>query len=220
MAIRLLWARGSADDVLLVPFYAAVDEGGAQVFDPGALDYWHRIVDWQRVAAVGQLLGVLCFAVGVLALPARGRPKRAVVTTMLALTVLVVVGVDMGSRVYGAPVLDLLQAVWPALLATVVAVGVAALAGWRAAPAWLLPAGALLVTVVTALGLGELAAAWSTWWEFAGFGEVGTVVSTASAEIAASADGSLDVFAALETAVGLAGPALLAIGVLHASRDA
>ncbi len=178
------------------------------------LGQWRRVLDGERISAVGRLLGVLCLAVAVLALPGRHRPKPAVSTTVLALLLLAVVGADSWSRLGSAPVVGLLGTVWPALLATFAGVGVAARAGWRADRFWLLPAGALLVAVAATIAFDDLAGTWLAWWAFSDVREGDTVFAVMDANSLPEVSG------ALATAVALVGPALLAIGALRASRDA
>jgi hypothetical protein len=224
MAVRLFWYREPAGDFRWIePFYAALDGSGARVgpvqgLPSALLDQWRRMIDRERIAAVGQLFGVLCLAVGVLALPARRRWKRAELTTVLALLLLAVAGVNVWSLVDDAPMLQLLGTAWPALLATLVAVGLLVLSGWRADRAWLLPAGTFLVAVTAVTAFDDLAGTWSAWWalsnQLINLGEVDR-----SAAIGVSMDGPLEVSAAVQVAVALAGPALLTVGALHASRD-
>jgi len=214
MAARLLWYRGSPGDyVWTAPFYAPLDgiatsAGTLEAAPVAVLDLLRRTIDQERIAAVGRLLGVLCLVVGVLGLPARRWPRRGVLTTILAVLLLVVVGVNLGSQVDGPPVLDLLETAWPALLVTLVAVGMAILAGWRANRAWLLPTGALLVAIAAATAFDNLAGTWSVWWALSNL----RMVDPVSAVIGVSVDGLPQVSAAVETAVALAGPALLATG--------
>ncbi|MER7007574.1 aminopeptidase [Dactylosporangium sp. NPDC000555] len=207
LAMRLFWFREPSgglvvDDVLS----ASIDERGAP---------WRRGVDQERIAAVGQLLGVLCLAAGVLGLPRRRWPKRGVLTTVLAVLLLVVVGADVAGRVDGGAVLDLLGIVWPALLATLVAVAVLALAGRRGDRGWLLPGGALLVAVAQAIAFSNLMGTASAWLVFSDFDGVASVATGLTVAVGGSPDAS----AAVEVAVALAGPVLLAIGALRAARE-
>jgi hypothetical protein len=178
------------------------------------LEQWWQTINQQRIAAVGLLLGMLCLTVAVLAVPERRPPKRGVVPTVVALLLLVLVGRAVLSHVRIAPVIELVAAVWPALLATVVAAGLLAISGRPADRTWLLPIGALLVAVAVATAAEDLAAGWSAWWTLA-HPRQGAMVSVA---ISVSADDGPQWSAAWETAVALAGPALLAIGALRSRR--
>jgi hypothetical protein len=183
---------------------------------PSALtDYWRRTIDRAQLAAIGLLLGVLCLAVAVVALPVRHRPWRAVPTTVLAALLLAAVGVSVWSQVGPAPLLDVVGGVWPALLGTLLAAGILAVAGRRADPAWLLPVGALLVALTATTALAELAGTWSSWWTFSHIMDD----NTASAMLAVSVDDS-PAASGVWAAAPLAGPALFAIGALRASRAA
>jgi hypothetical protein len=201
-------------------------------------DQWEQTIDRQRLAAAGVLLGVLCFAVGVLALPARYRPRRAVLTTTLALLVTAVIGFYVGRGVGGAPVLGLLRSAWPALTVILVAVGLVALAGWRGDRTWLLLSGGALVAAAAAIAFHELMGA------DAAFRAAPTpdAVPTPDADAVlqaritvrfesayphelrhtSPADRLTDQLArmspALEAALALAGPVLLAVGLLPATR--
>jgi hypothetical protein len=223
IAVRLYWPGEPAEDFRwMTPFYAPLDGDGTpagllgvELVEPSAelLDTWRQAFDRQQIVAVVQLLGVLCLAVGVLALPRQRRPGRAALTTALALAVLAVVALNVWSRADGSSASDLLGAVWPALLATLVAAGMAALAGWRAGDAWLAPAGALLVAVAAAIALNDLAFEWSAWWRFTQPADVDVAISVATG---GSVDHSPEVSAALTRAAELAGPALLTVGQVQA----
>lgn len=214
MAMRLFWYREPAGGLVFDEvFYVSVDGSGAPSAPVEVVPA--AVLDQERIAAVGQLLGVLCLAVGVRGLPESRRPKQGVLTTILAALLLVVVGVNIAGRVDGTAVFDLLGTAWPALLATLAAAGVAALTGRRADRARLLPAGALLVAVAQAVAFDNLTGIWSAWWALSDFGGVDSV----SATLGVSVDGSPEVSAAMEATVALTGPALLTIGALHASRD-
>lgn len=209
MATRLFWYHDPAADAGWLTY----GHGGQS---HPVLEQWRGLIERERIAAVGLLLGVLCLAVGVLMLPARHRARRGMLTTILALLLLAMVGLEVGSGFGRAPTLDLLGAAWPALLGILVAVGAVALSGWRADRAWLLPVGSLLLAMAAITAFYDLAGAWSAWWEAGNpredaFLAVGVRVSTG---------GFPQVSAALETAVALAGPALVAIGALHSSRNA
>jgi hypothetical protein len=212
MAVRLSWYQEQQADFGWFA-YAPLSEA------PGALaDYWQRMIDRVRIAAIGLLLSVLCLAVAVVAVPVGRRAWRAVLTTIVAALLLAAVGMDVWSQVGRAPVLDVLGVVWPALLGTLLAAGILAAAGQRADPAWLLPVGALLVALTTATVLAELAGNWSAWWALSGIMDG----NTAAPMLAVSVDDSpaLSARSAVFAAAPLAGPALLAIGALRASRTA
>lgn len=213
MAVQLLWLPGP--------------EG----------EQWEQTIDRQRLVAAGVLLGVLCFAVGVLASPPRYRPRRAVLTTTLALVVTAVIGFYVGRGIGGAPVLGLLETAWPALTVIFVAVGLVALSGWRGDRTWLLLSGSALVAVAAAIAFHGLMSADAAWraaptpdavpmldadgvpetritvrFERAYPHELGqTSLADRLTELAR-------VSPALEVALALAGPALLAVGLLPATR--
>jgi hypothetical protein len=213
MALRLYWYNEPEDFGWFA--YSPLDENGAPT---PWLDVLRQSVDRVRIVAFLHLLAVLCFAVGVFALPAWRRPGRAALTAVLALVLLAFVGANVEGRFDGSAALEALGTVWPALLATLVAVGLVALAGWRADHAWLVAAGTLLVAVAAATVLDDLAIAWSGWWTLAGRNVAEPMFLSVGVRVVA--DGSPEVSAAVRTAVELAGPALLAIGALRASRTA
>jgi hypothetical protein len=215
MAARLFWYPEQTAAVgWLAPFYPPLDGGGRAPGKAALLDHWQRMISRERLAAVGQLLAVLCFAVAVLALPTRPRPKRAVLTAVLALLLLAGVAENVWRQLAGGRVLDLLSAAWPALLATVLAVVVAILSGWRASRSWQLPVGALLVALAAVTSVGGIVSTWSSSWALTESGAVDTM------SVAITTVRLPDVSAALATAVALSGPALLAVGALRAARDA
>jgi hypothetical protein len=214
MAMRLFWYREQTGDFGWFA-YAPMSETRKAVLDQLR---W-RMVGREQVAAVGLLLGVLCLAVAVLALPGRRRTRWAVVTTMIALLLVAVAGVNVWTWAHGAPVLELLAATWPALLATLVAVGITALAGWHGGRAWLLPAGALPVAVAAAVAFDDLAGTWWAWWTLFDIPE-GYEDAHMSSAFNVSVDDSLVARPALATTAALGGPALLAIAALHPCRDA
>ncbi|MGX7676472.1 hypothetical protein [Plantactinospora sp. DSM 117369] len=215
-----LW-RGSARPATrqwLIPDYTPLDGSAASTgrtaLPQPILDQWRQALDADRLAGVALLLGVLCLAVAVLALPARHRPKATVLARVVAVLLLVIVGADAWSRVDGDPLLGLLGTAWPALLATLAAAGVLALSASRAERAALVPLGALLVALSTAVAFHDLTRRWSAWWTFSNPDD-GVFLS---AGVAVSLANVVDVPAALLAAVTLAGPALLAVGALLASR--
>jgi hypothetical protein len=210
LALRLFWYREQAGDFGWFAYspLAAV---------PEALDPWRQAIDRERIVAVGQLLGALCLGYAVLALPRRDRPKRAALTATLAVLLLALLGAEVAGWFDGAPVPDLLWVVWPALLATVVAAGAAALAGWREDRTWLLLAGSLVLAVAAATAVDDLAATWSAWWTLAG--RDGNTAAPQLA-ISISADVSPDVSAAIDTALALAGPILFTVGAVRAAGEA
>ncbi|MEQ4301843.1 hypothetical protein ABNF97_10700 [Plantactinospora sp. B6F1] len=205
---------------LLIPIYMPLDGGAASTgrttLPQPILDQWRQALDQERLACVALLLGVLCLAVAVLALPVRQRPKATVPARVVAVLLLVIVGVDTWSRVDDDPLLGLLGAGWPALLATLVAAAVLALSASRADRAGLVPLGALLLTVSAAVAFHDLVRRWSAWWTFANPAD-GLFLS---AGVATSLAGLVDVSAALLATVTLAAPALLAVGALRACRAA
>jgi hypothetical protein len=216
MALQLFWySRPLEDFHWIAPFYQPLDGGPARVARPDAalLDLWRQAIDRERVFAFLNLLAVLCFAVGVFTLPGWRGPRRAALTAILALLMLAVVGPNVWNRLDGPAVLDQLGTVWPALLATLLAVGLVGMAGRRADHAWLVAAGTFLVAVVAATAFDDLAGAWSAWWRLSQPSEDAFL----SAAVSVSLGGQPLVSAALRTAAELTGPALLALGALRAS---
>ncbi|WP_159104728.1 hypothetical protein [Plantactinospora sp. BB1] len=205
---------------LLIPFYTPLDgtagSTGRPTLPQPALDQWRQALDQERLACVALLLGVLCLAVAVLALPVRQRPRATVLARTVAVLLLVVVGADVWSRIDGDPLLGLLRAGWPALLATLAAAAVLALSASRADRTGLVPLGALLVTVSAALAFEDLVGDWSAWWSFAN-PDHGVFLSVG---VATSLADLVDVSAALLAALTLTGPLLLAVGALRAARTA
>jgi hypothetical protein len=209
MAFRLYWYAEPEDFGWFA--YAPLDVTGVPEH---LVDFSRPSIHRLQIVAFLHLLAVVCFAIGVFALPAWRRPARAVLTGVLALALLAY----FGSRVGGSALLHGLATLWPALLATLVAVGLVALAGWRADRTWLVAAGTLLVAVAAATVFDDLASTWSAWWIPPGVQVLRSGVVYAG--ISVVADDSPDVSAAVRTAVELAGPALLGIGALRASRTA
>ncbi|MEO3927559.1 hypothetical protein ABGB07_27360 [Micromonosporaceae bacterium B7E4] len=217
-----LW-RGSAAPATrqsLIPVYTPLDGSAASTgrtaLPQPILDQWRQALDQERLASVGLLLGVLCLAVAVLALPARQRPKATVPARVVAVLLLLIVGADVWSRVDGEPLLGLLGTAWPALLATLAAAVALALSASRADRAALVPLGALLVAVSAAVAFHDLTRRWVAWWTLSNPDD-GVFLS---AGVAVSLSNVVDVPAALLAAVTLTGPALLAVGTLRASRAA
>lgn len=228
MAVELWWLPEQPAEVRwFTPFYAPLDGSypsvGPVQIPPTVLDQLRQMIDQERFSAIGLLLGVVCLAVAVVALPVRQQPKAAGLARVVAVLPLVVVGANLWSRIDGAPLLGLLGAGWPALLATLVAAWVLALSGARAGRV-LVPLGALLVAVSAAVALEDLSSTWLTWWEFSNGRDQAMVDTAVAVSVTSSADvsaaSSVDVLGAVRTAVALAGPALLAVGALTASRDA
>lgn len=209
MVARPLWYRERAAD------WDRLIDGRAGDFRSAMLQQSQQTIQQERMAAFGLLLGLICLAVALLALPGARLPNRGAVTAVIGLLFLALVGQSVLSRVDDASVLDLVAAMWPALLATLVAAGLLVLSGWRARRAWMLPVGALLLAAMAATNVDHLVGEWQWWWKEShprqeAFLEVGISVS--------SNDGP-QWSAAWEAAVALAGPALLAIGALRSHRD-
>ncbi|MFV2116392.1 aminopeptidase [Micromonospora sp. LOL_025] len=210
VAVRLLGYQGQAEEAGWLTY-------GQGVANASELARWRATVDRERITALGLLLGVLCLAAGVLALPSRGR-RRGVATAVLALLVLAWFGLNSARDLGRYPLPDLLAAVWPALLAALVTVGALALSGRRADRHGLLPLGMFLLFLATARTCADLATAWSGWWAMAeppdaAFLEPGMRVST-------STEGFPQVSSAMEAAIALAGVGLAVIGALRSSREA
>ncbi|MER7891972.1 hypothetical protein ABTX15_19340 [Micromonospora sp. NPDC094482] len=221
MAIQLWWLpEQPAGNGWLEPFYAPLDGSGPDVgsgqLESVLLDQWRRGIDRERIAAVGLLLGVLCLAFAVFALPARHRSRRALLArVVVAVLLLVVVGADAWDRVDDAPLSGVLGVALPALLATLIAAGVVVLSGLRADRFALVSLGALLLAVTAGAAFTDLADTWAAWQRSAD--ESGDAFL--SVGIAVPSDRLADRSAVVGAAVALAGPALLAIGALRASRD-
>ncbi|MFU8873939.1 hypothetical protein [Micromonospora sp. SL4-19] len=217
MALKLWWLpEPPADAGWLIPFYAPLD-GGAPVdlHLPARLDHLRQTIEQDRIAAVGLLLGVLCLAVAVLALPVQHRPRRTLLARVVAVLLLVVVAVDVGDRVNDAPLLGAFGVGWSALLATLAAAGMLAAAGRRSDRFVLVPLGALLIAGTAAADFAGIISAWSSWWSLTDASRDAFL----SVGVAGSVGGWTDVSAAVQVAMALAGPTLLALGALHASRD-
>lgn len=205
MAARLFWygERAAARDRLVAG--RAIESTGAMV------EQWRLTIDQERIAAVGLLLGLLCLAVALLALPDRHSASRGAATAIVALLLLVFVGRAVIRLSLAAPMDELVAATWPALLATVVAAGLLVVSGRRAASAWLLPIGALLVASATASIVDDLVGTWRTWWMWV-HPRQDVFLSFA---VRVSGNEGPQWSAAWEMAVVLAGPALLAVGALR-----
>ena len=209
-AVRLLWYQEQVGEAGWLPY-------GQGVAKASMLARWREVIDRERLAALGLALGVLCLAAGVFALPSRGR-RRGVATTVLALLLLAWFGLSFAREFGRYPPLDLLGAVWPALLAALVTMGALALSGWRADRRWLLPLGLFLLSLGAARAYSDLAAGWSGWWLMAkppggAFLQPGVRVTTSS-------EGFPQVSWAIEVAIALAGAGLVAVGALRSSREA
>ncbi|MFG1951023.1 hypothetical protein [Micromonospora sp. NPDC048830] len=225
MVVRLWWLPEQPADLRwMTPCYAPMDGGGASIspvqVPPTTLDQWRQAIDQERLAAVGLLLQVLCLAVAVIALPVRRGPKGTWLAEGVAVLLLAVVGVNVWSRVDGVPLLGLLGAGWPALLATLAAAGMVALSGARADRAVLVPLGALLIAASAAAAFDDVTSAWSAWWRFANSGDDAFLEAGVAVSAGVSVAGWADVPAAVRTGMALAGTTLLAVGVVTASRDA
>ncbi|MGK5671809.1 hypothetical protein ACSNOB_03040 [Micromonospora sp. URMC 106] len=227
--VELWWFPERPADVRwFTPFYAPLGGGftpTGQVQVPATtLEQWRQLIGQERLSAVALMLGVLCLAVAVVALPVREQPKAARLAGVAAVLLLAVVGANVWSRIDDAPPLGLLGAAWPALLATLLAAGVVARSGTRADRAALVPLGALLIAVTAAVTADDLASSWFTWWTFSNRSDhstqSGTVAVSVVGTVASSAAGAADVSAAVRAAVALAGPTLLTVGALAASRNA
>ncbi|MEU4779097.1 aminopeptidase [Micromonospora sp. NPDC023633] len=210
VAVRLLWYQEQVDEAGWLTY-------GQGVAKTSVLARWRVMIDRERLAALGLMLGVLCLAAGVLALPSRGR-RRGVATTVLALLLLAWFGLSAAREFGRYPLLDLLGTVWPALLAALVTMGALALSGWRADRRWLLPAGLFLLSLEAAHAYADLAAAWSAWWVTANPPN-GTLL-TVGVAVRTPTEGFPQVSSAIEAAIALAGVGLVAVGALRSSREA
>ncbi|WP_026268264.1 hypothetical protein [Micromonospora sp. CNB394] len=182
------------------------------------LERWLEGMDRQRLIAWGLVLGVLLLAVAVSALPARGG-RHGVATTVLAVAALVWCGLSVASTPGEPPLLDLIAAVWPGLLAVLVTAGVLASSGWRSDRHGLLPTGMILLALVAVGTCSDLAVMWANWWTLVrpaedAFLQPGIMVSTV-----APAASALEMSSAVETAVTLGGVGLAVAGALRAHRE-
>ncbi|WP_431948072.1 aminopeptidase [Micromonospora marina] len=210
-AANLLWYREHAAD-------AGELARGQAATRAYLLESLRDGLDRQRLNAWGLALGVLLLAVAVPALPARGG-RRGVVTTVLAMAVLVWCGLSVASTPGDPPLPDLFLALQPALLAALVTAGVLAASGWRGDRRGLLTAGTALLALVAARACPDLASTWVSWWTLVepaedAFLQPGIMVSTA-----APAASALEVSSAVETAVALGGVGLAVAGALRAHRE-
>ncbi|MCZ7477143.1 MULTISPECIES: aminopeptidase [unclassified Micromonospora] len=210
-AANLLWHRERVAD-------AGGPRGSQAATRTYLVESLREGLDQQRLTAWGLALGVLLLSVAVPALPARGG-RRGVVTTVLAVAVLVWCGLKVAAAPGDPPLPELLLALQPALLAALVTAGVLAWSGWRGDRRGLLTAGMVLLAVVAVRACADLASAWASWWTFVepardAFLQPGFMVS-----VGGSAGGALEVSSAVETAVALGGAGLAVVGVLRASRE-
>ncbi|MFD6639449.1 aminopeptidase [Micromonospora chalcea] len=182
------------------------------------LESWQDGMDRQRLTAGGLALGVLLLWAAVSALPARGG-RRGVVTTALAVAVLVWCVARVALTPGGPPLPDLFVAVWPALLATLVTAGVLAWSGRRGDRRGLLPAGMVLLSLVAVRICADLAATWASWWTLVKPAEDAFLQPGIMVSVGASVGGALRVSSAVETAVALGGVGLAVVGALRAHRE-
>lgn len=208
-ALRLLWHQEQVDEAWL--------PHGDGVAKTALLPHWQEMFGRERLAALGLLAGVLCFTAGALAVPSRGK-WRGVVTTILAVLLLVWSWLSSVREFGKYPLLERLEAVWPALLFVLATIGALALSGRRADRRWMLPAGLFLLSLGAAHAYSHLTSAWTNWWIMANppegtFWQMGVTVS-------APPERFPQVSRAIEAAVALLGAGLAAVGALHGSRDA
>ncbi|MEV6516715.1 aminopeptidase [Micromonospora chalcea] len=182
------------------------------------LESWQDGMDRQRLTAGGLALGVLLLWAAVSALPARGG-RRGVVTTALAVAVLVWCVARVALTPGGPPLPDLFAAVWPALLAALVTAGVLAWSGRRGDRRGLLPAGMVLLSLVAVRICADLAATWASWWTLVKPAEDAFLQPGIMVSVGASAGGALRVSSAVETAVALGGVGLAVVGARRAHRE-
>ncbi|RLQ05432.1 aminopeptidase [Micromonospora sp. BL1] len=182
------------------------------------LEHWQDGMDRQRLIAWGLVLGVLLLAVAVSALPARGG-RRGVVTTVLAVAVLVWCVASVALAPGEPPLPDLFAAVWPALLAVLVTAGVLALSGRRGDRHGLLPAGMVLLALVAVRACSALASAWATWWTLVEPAEDAFLQPGLMISVGAPAASAIEVSSAVEMAVALGGVGLAVAGALRAHRE-
>lgn len=204
-AVRLLLVGGQPTYATLPPYAAAGDPRDV------VLQQWRYDVAADRVAMLCLLSGVACLAGTVLSLPRRHRSPRTVLCAALALSVLIPVGANLRGPVADRGVPALLEATWPAVLATLAAIAAAVLAARRGSSGWLVPTGALLLAVATAMTLAEHADRWSAWSAFSVLRQARGVAI--SAALTWSVSVPLDLSAALLAAAAIGGPVLIAVSV-------
>ncbi|MEU4793244.1 aminopeptidase [Micromonospora tulbaghiae] len=210
-AANLLWHRERVAD-------AGEPRGSQAATRTYLVESLREGLDQQRLTAWGLALGVLLLSVAVPALPARGG-RRGVVTTVLAVAVLVWCGLSVAATPGDPPLPELLLALQPALLAALVTAGVLAWSGWRGDRRGLLTAGMALLAVVAVRACADLASAWASWWTFVepardAFLQPGIMLS-----VGASPGSALEVSSAVETAVALGGAGLAVVGALRAAHE-
>ncbi len=213
VGLRLAWHEAQTNDSGWF-LYGPLRGGHTTI-----LDDWRRQIDLERLVAVADLVGVVCFGFGMLLLPKTRRPGQAAVTAIVAVLLASTVGLDIVDWFDEGPLLDLLGTFGPSLLACLLAAGIVALSGTRMAHTRLLPFGALLLALGPMMTIDSLASSWMVWRSIAG---VHNEVRNGEGEAVAFAvvmDGSpyliSGLSAALTTGVLLAGPIVFVLGVLR-----
>lgn len=210
-AANLHWHREQAAD-------AGESAGSRAATLAHLLESLREGLDRQRLTAWGLALGVLLLALAVPALPARGG-RRGVVTAVLAVAVLVWCGLSVAATPGDPPLLDLLLALQPTLLAVLVTAAVLASSGWRGDRRGLLTAGMVLLALVAVRACADLAAMWVSWWTLVEPAEDAFLQPGVMVSAGAPAGSALEVSSAVETAVALGGAGLAVVGALRASRE-
>ncbi|WP_174533783.1 aminopeptidase [Micromonospora chalcea] len=229
-APRVRWGVAAGAGLFALVTVANLRWYGEQVADAGEpvrgqaaaraylLESWQDGMDRQRLTAGGLALGVLLLCAAVSASPARGG-RRGVVTTALAVVVLVWCVSRVALTPGEPPLPDLFAAVWPAVLVALVTAGALAWSGRRGDRYGLLPAGMLLLSLVAVRICVDLAATWASWWTLARPAEDAFLQPGIMVSVGASAEGALRVSTAVETAVALGGVGLAVVGALRVHRE-
>jgi hypothetical protein len=193
----------------------------------GLADQAYRAVGRGRLAAVAQLVAVLCLVWAVISVPhtvnrpaaAGTGPRRVstpIVATVGAVGIVVLTAADLGSRLEGRTFPQAVFDLWPGVLTASAAAALLVLAGPRTDRRRLLPIGAAAVAVAAALALDDAVVAWNTWWSLNQVAHHDQLVVFGVA-VATGGGVQFSPVDALTTAATLLGPALLAVGALRAA---
>ena len=177
--------------------------------------HWHHMVVQARLIGAGALLSVVAFAAVVYSLPAKTRPRWALVVAVLcAASPIVLLALEVARRIdnlgpASGPAGGFFVSAAAELLATLIAALMVVVATGRADRWLLLPAGALLLETTVALGAVQHANTWLNWAttrprpDTRTFQTVGIMISSGSP--------SVDVVAAVATALTVVAPALIVV---------
>ena len=177
--------------------------------------HWHHMVVQARLVGAGVLLAVVAFAAVVYSLPAKPRPRRALVVAVLcAATPIVLLALEVARRIdnlgpASGPAGGFFVSAAPELLATLIAAFMVVVATGRADRWLLLPAGALLLEATAALGAVQHADTWLNWAIARPRPDTGTFLSVGI--MISSGSPSVDVIGAVATALTVVAPALMVV---------